>query len=173
MLKIIIDPLSGFDTYIEQDGDANEYNFVVEFNQPIITSGDGLWSSAVRAVKVKNFGIWFSTDGDDGDAGDFYVTYDGSGKDGTWNDGANLENNGTLLNVIKDEAASDGLIYTDTGFIESVREVMKGLGEFDDSVIDDIGYSEQGMQEDGRVSFDAYDLVVALRAKVAAVYIPA
>lgn len=47
----------------------------------------------------------------------------------------------------------DGLIYTDPVWVKSFRECMKTLG-FSDAALDDISYSEQGMQGDSYVSMD-------------------
>jgi hypothetical protein len=48
---------------------------------------------------------------------------------------------------------TDGLIYTDTAWMHNFRECMKTLG-FSDAAVEDISYSEQGMQGDNFVSMD-------------------
>lgn len=44
----------------------------------------------------------------------------------------------------------DGLLYTDTGFLEAVIAQLEELG----LPTDEVGYSEQGMQGENYVSFD-------------------
>lgn len=60
----------------------------------------------------------------------------------------------------------DGLIYTDSAFIEDVRSFMLDAG-FPVDVVDDIDYSEQGMQGETYVSCDAWALADFLVAKAA------
>jgi hypothetical protein len=48
---------------------------------------------------------------------------------------------------------NDGLIYTDQAWMSNFREWMYTLG-FSDAALDDIDYSEQGMQGDNYVSMD-------------------
>ena len=93
------------------------------------TTGDGYWSDAVRPVHVKQISMYlFNVDhGYNEDVGIYY-------DENTWNN-KNL-----------------GLIYTDKGFLEEVRkQLVQVLGPSGA----DIDYSEQGMQENGRVSCDA------------------
>ena len=133
--------------------DAEGFNFAVKLNAVFETCGDGYWSEAVKQVEVTEMGTYVGTD-EDGYSGDFYVLYEET----TWND---------------DE---DGLIYTDSAFLDATRlalaDALVKMG-FDVNVAqelaDAVNYSEQGMQDYGRVSFDAYELAEALRGFYATV----
>lgn len=96
------------------------------------TSGKGLWSIRADAVPIAEITQ--------------YVDF---------------EYGGTELKVVFDpddwDVSKAGLIYTDPLFERELRAYMKTLG-FPAKIVDDIGYSEQGMQEEDYVSFDAYDL---------------
>lgn len=131
------------------------FNFNVSTDEVYTTAGDGYWSEAVKNVRVTDMGMYVSTlnEADEGDEaaycdGDFYVLYD----EATWDN------------------ATDGLIYSDTAFKANVQDKMRDellKMDVDDDVanalVADISYSEQGMQDDGRVSFDAYELADFLR----------
>ena len=132
-------------TLIERNEEG--FNFTVKLDETYTTAGDGYWSEVSKDVRVVEMGIYVANDEDDGD-GDFYVLYD----EATWND---------------DE---DGLIYTDSAFIANVRDKMRDVllqMDVDDdtanALVADLDYSEQGMQDDGRVSCDAYALADFLR----------
>ena len=133
--------------------DAEGFNFAVKLNAVFETCGDGYWSEAVKQVEVTEMGMYVGSD-EDGYSGDFYVLYEET----TWND---------------DE---DGLIYTDSAFLDATRlalaDALVKMG-FDVNVAqelaDAVNYSEQGMQDYGRVSFDAYELAEALRGFYATV----
>ena len=123
------------------------FNFAFNCNEVYATAGDGYWSEVQKDVTVTGMGMYVANDADDGD-GDFYVTYD----EATWDNSV------------------DGLIYTDSEFLANVqdkmRDVLLQMGVDDataNSLVADITYSEQGMQDDGRVSFDAYALADFLR----------
>ena len=131
------------------------FNFAVELDEVYTTAGDGYWSDVVKNVRVTGMGIFVSTvnEGDAEEAmycdGDFYIVYDES----TW------------------DMDTDGLIYTDSAFIANVRDFMRDtllkMGVDDDvanTLVADITYSEQGMQDYGRVSCDAYALAEFLRS---------
>ena len=131
--------------------DAEGFNFAVKLNEVYTTAGDGYWSEAVKDVRVVEMGVYVGTKSSDGEFysdGDFYVLYD----EATWDN------------------ATDGLIYTDSAFIANVRDFMRDVllrmdvdDELANELAGDISYSEQGMQDDGRVSCDAYALVNFLR----------
>ena len=93
-------------------------------NNRIWTGGDSIWNNCVvKGVKVDYISLRAHYDNWDEDAywsGGLSgtIAYDGSGKDGTWYDGSDDENN-TLINKIKNKQDSDGMIYTDTIFIEN------------------------------------------------------
>ena len=128
--------------------------FNIDCDEVYTTAGDGYWSDVSKAVRVVAMGIFISTvnEGDADDAmycdGDFYVCYD----EATW------------------DMDTDGLIYTDSAFLanvqDKVRDVLLQLNIDDDTanaLVADITYSEQGMQDYGRVSCDAYALADYLR----------
>ena len=87
----------------------------------IVTSGFGLWSDKIKEVKTTKYSIPYINE--DCDFGELRVYFDKN----TWN------------------VETDGLIYTDPAFLESIR-VAFGCRN--------IEYSEQGMQGDNFVSFD-------------------
>lgn len=128
--------------------DADGFNFTVELDAVYTTAGDGYWSNISKDVRVESMGTYVCTDADEG-AGDFYVAYDET----TW------------------DMDTDGLIYTDSAFLADVqnkmREVLIAMGVDSNKaseLADSITYSEQGMQDYGRVSFDAYELQDFLRS---------
>ena len=130
------------------------FNFAVRYNAVYNTAGDGYWSNVAKAVSVTELGMYVSTTGEEYSDGDFYVLYD----EATWDN------------------ATDGLIYTDSEFLYrtqcAVYTALVKLGldnERAQSVAMTVQYSEQGMQDDGRVSFDAYELADALRGIYATV----
>ena len=102
------------------DEARTEFSISVDVhNNRIWTDGDGLWSTVAKGVKVQHANFLVSYDDEDntwsgGLAGSIH--YDGSGEDGTWYDGADVENN-TLINKIKDMRESDGMIYGNDAFI--------------------------------------------------------
>ena len=134
-------------------------------NNRIWTDGTSLWNkNVVKGVKVESIGLGVTKYEDsDEDKGYYWsgglagtVSYDGSGKDGTWYDGADDENN-ALINKIKHEQDSDGMIYTDDGFIANSIKYMEQHCDFDSKLLSDFldfDYSEQGMQDDGAVNLD-------------------
>ncbi len=125
------------------DIESNEHtsemvvNMNIAVNDKIWTDGTSIWNNnVVKGVKVDSINLVSTYYDDDEDAywsGGLSgtIAYDGSGKDGTWYDGADDENN-VLINKIKDEQDSDGMI---SDFL-------------------DFDYSEQGMQDDGAVNLD-------------------
>ena len=140
----------------------NVVNISIDVGKRIWTSGDSIWNNGVvKGVKVgyiSLIGTYEDWDEDaywsGGLAGN--IVYDGSGKDGTWYDGSDDENN-TLINKIKNEQDSDGMIYTDSGFIANSIKYMEEHCDFDSKLLSDFlafDYSEQGMQEDERVNLD-------------------
>ena len=132
-------------------------------NNRIWTDGDGLWSTVAKGVKVRHANFLVHKEIDDDEALGYYwsgglsgsVHYDGSGKDGTWYDGNDVENN-TLINKIKDTQDSDGMIYTDAAFLNNLRKYMVESCDFDEELLQylDFDYSEQGMQDDENVNLD-------------------
>jgi len=90
------------------------------------TAGDGYWSKTAKAVEIT--GLQLSYTNDELDFGELRVRFNTS----TW------------------DTSTDGLIYTDSLFLEELCELLGDLG-FDAS---DVDYSEQGMQGDNYVSLD-------------------
>jgi hypothetical protein len=132
----------------------------------IWTDGTSLWNnSVVKGVKVDYISLHVSKYEDDSEDKGYYwsgglagtISYDGSGKDGTWYDGADDNSDTMLLNKIKSKDDSDGMIYTDDGFIANSIKYMEEHCDFDSTVLSDFldfDYSEQGMQDDGAVNLD-------------------
>jgi len=90
------------------------------------TAGDGYWSNKQRAVEITRLQLSYTND--ELDFGELCVYFNTK----TW------------------DVNKDGLIYTDSLFLEELRELLADLG-FDAS---DVEYSEQGMQGDNYVSCD-------------------
>ena len=90
------------------------------------TAGDGYWSNKQRAVEITRLQLGYIND--ELDFGELCVYFNTK----TW------------------DVNKDGLIYTDSLFLEELRELLGDLG-FDAS---DVEYSEQGMQGDNYVSLD-------------------
>ena len=158
--KFLANKNVGFD----YDADDKRISISIDVdNNRIWTDGSSIWNNkVVKGVKVE--GIYLNADYYDYDDEDAYwsgglagsIAYDGSGVDGTWYDGADVENN-VLINKIKDEQDSDGMIYTDDGFINNSIKYMEEHCDFDSSLLSDFldfDYSEQGMQDDGYVNLD-------------------
>ena len=142
----------------------NVVNININVGERIWTDGTSIWNKGVvKGVKVGYINLvstWYDYYADPYWSGGLAgtITYDGSGKDGTWYDGADDENN-ALLNPKKDEDDSDGLIYTDSGFIANSIKYMEQHCDFNSKLLSDFldfDYSEQGMQQDGDVNLDAH-----------------
>jgi len=133
---------------VTRDEDGFTLNITV--NKVFTTCGDGYWSEAVKEVFVTDVGMFVSTvnDADEGEEamycdGDMYVLYD----EATWDNSV------------------DGLIYTDSAFLEQVRTALIAGGVSIEAA-EAVTYSEQGMQDDGRVSLDAYEVADYVRARM-------
>ena len=142
------------------DDARTEFSISVDVhNNRIWTDGNrGLWSTVAKGVKVRHANFLVSYDDEDntwsgGLAGSIH--YDGSGEDGTWYDGADVENN-ALINKVKDMRESDGMIYTDTAFLSNLQKYMVETCDFDMQLCEylDFDYSEHGMQDDEYVNLD-------------------
>jgi hypothetical protein len=114
---------------------AEGFNFEIAVNKTFTTVGDGYWSNVAKDVFVTSISMYISTESDDNSFcdGDLAVNY----TEATWDNSV------------------DGLIYTDSAFLAQVKEFLIAQG-FDAQAVNDITYSEQGMQDDERVSCDAY-----------------
>jgi tetrahydromethanopterin S-methyltransferase subunit A len=131
------------------------FTFNINTNEVYTTAGDGLWSNVVKDVLVTDIGMYISTlnEADEGDEacyydGDMYVCYD----EATWDNSV------------------DGLIYTDSAFLANVQDKLRdvflqmGISDADANMLaGSVSYSEQGMQDDGRVSLDAFEVADYLR----------
>ena len=103
--------------------------FSKQVNWQTHTAGNGLWSSSVSKVQVLRVELASADDElEFGELRAYFNTQD-------W------------------DVEQDGLIYTDKIWIEEFRALMKSLG-FTRAAVDDISYSEQGMQGDDFVSMD-------------------
>jgi len=99
-----------------------------DFAAILRTSGDGLWSSVEKEVKCTAADVLMMT-WDNETWGELRVFFDPS----TW------------------DVNEDGLIYTDPGFKKGLHKTLKELGYKN---VEDVFYSEQGMQGDDYVSLD-------------------
>ena len=156
----------------EYDKDEEAVSIGIDVNKRIWTSGDSIWSprKVKKGVKVSSLNLtaehsrqhyskddWAKLDKEDlywsgGLMGNAH--YDGSGKDGTWFDGKDEPSALINRNPSKE---SDGLIYTDDGFVENLLQYMETDCNFDRKLLGDFldfDYSEQGMQAEECVNFD-------------------
>jgi hypothetical protein len=119
------------------------YTLDITVNKLFTVAGDGLWSSTAKQVFVTNITMYIGAVEEDGYDGDLAVHTTAE----TWNE------------------QELGLIYTDKAFIADVRAALVEAG-IDAEAAADVTYSEQGMQDDGRVSCDAYALADYVRAQM-------
>jgi hypothetical protein len=124
--------------FVERD--ENGMLFTIAVNKFFNTCGDGYWSNIAKEVYVESICMYISTENinDEGEEaeycdGDLAVIY----TEDTWLNDAY------------------GLIYTDSLFLQQVKQFLIDAG-FNADAVNDITYSEQGMQDDERVSCDAY-----------------
>lgn len=105
----------------------------MEFNKQVNwqthTAGDGLWSSSVSKVQILRVELAYVND--EGDFGELRAYFNSQ----DWS------------------TEFDGLIYTDKIWINEFRALMRSLG-FTRNAVNDIDYSEQGMQGEDFVSMD-------------------
>ena len=135
--------------------EADGFTFNISTDEVFTTSGNGYWSEAVKNVRVTDIGMFVTTvnDADEGEEAeycdaDMYVLYD----EATWDNSV------------------DGLIYTDSAFLACVQDKLRdvflqmGISNKDANMLaGSVSYSEQGMQDDGRVSLDAFEVADYLR----------
>ena len=155
------------------DKDDMQINFSIDVGCRIWTSGDSIWSrGVVKGVKVNSLSLtathskemYAEEDWDKLKEEDLYWSggltgyafYDGTGKDGTWYDG--VDDASALINR-NTSKESDGLIYTDDGFVKNLVKYLQDECDFDNSFVKlsnylDFEYSEQGMQDMETVNFD-------------------
>jgi hypothetical protein len=124
--------------FVQRDSEGLLFSIAV--NKFFNTCGDGYWSNIAKEVYVESICMYISTENinDEGEEaeycdGDLAVIY----TEDTWDNNAY------------------GLIYTDSLFLQQVKQFLIDAG-FNADAVNDITYSEQGMQDDERVSCDAY-----------------
>ena len=162
--------LNNANVHYEKDDDRINISIDVGGDR-IWTSGDSIWNKGIKkAVKVGYISLNVDKYEDDSEELGYYwsgglagtIAYDGSGKDGTWFDGGSMtmedkqKQGSMLLNPVKLKD-SDGLIYTDSGFIANSIKWMVDNCDFNSKLLEDLldfDYSEQGMQEDENVNLD-------------------
>jgi len=98
---------------------------MIKFSAQFETAGDGYWSTKAKPVNVTHIDLSYVND--EQDFGELCVFFDKS-----WN------------------VDKDGLIYTDSQFLDMLRDKLTEVG----FAGDDVDYSEQGMQGDNYVSLD-------------------
>ena len=164
-IKFLQNKNVGFYYDNDDDCDTTAHISIDVGGNRIWTDGSSIWNkNVVKGVKVDSIGLTVTKYEDsDEDKGYYWsgglagtISYDGSGKDGTWYDGSDDENN-ALINKIKHEQDSDGMIYTDDGFIANSIKYMEDECDFNSKLLSDFldfDYSEQGMQDDGAVNLD-------------------
>jgi hypothetical protein len=119
--------------------DSEGMLFTIAVNKFFNTCGDGYWSNVAKEVYVESISMYIVNDAEEGD-GDLAVNY----TEATWDNSV------------------DGLIYTDSLFLEQVKQFLIDNG-FNADAVNAITYSEQGMQDDERVSCDAYEFADYVR----------
>ena len=131
--------------FVERDSEGMLFSIAV--NKTFNTCGDGYWSDVAKEVYVESISMYISTqnEADEGEEaeyfdGDLAVNY----TEATWDNSV------------------DGLIYTDSLFLEQVKQFLIDNG-FNAEAVNAITYSEQGMQDDERVSCDAYEFADYVR----------
>ena len=155
----------------DYDKDEMRVCLDIDVGCTIWTDGTSIWSrGVVKGVKVHNLSLvadyskmhyseedWDKLKEDDlywsgGLTG--YAFYDGTGKDGTWYDGTDDASALINRNTSKE---SDGLIYTDDGFVKNLQKYFEDYCDFDVHLLEkyfDVDYSEQGMQQEESANFD-------------------
>ena len=131
--------------FVERDSEGLLFSIAV--NKTFNTCGDGYWSDVAKEVYVESISMYISTqnEADEGEEaeyfdGDLAVNY----TEDTWDNNAY------------------GLIYTDSLFLQQVQQFLIDNG-FNAEAVNAITYSEQGMQDDERVSCDANEFADYLR----------
>ena len=100
------------------------------------TNGNGYWSNKRKAVDVTKLDLQYCTA--EKDFGELCIHFNTA----TW------------------DTAVDGLIYTDKLFMTELRAYLQTLG-FTEAEVNDVNYSEQGMQTDAYVSCDVGAVFIA------------
>ena len=97
------------------------------------TVGDGYWSNVAKPVQITDMQLAYIND--ERDFGELRVYFNTK----FW------------------DVNTDGLIYTDSNFIEELRDFL-----ITHELSDDVDYSEQGMQGDDYVSLDVSEAFIKL-----------
>lgn len=122
----------------------------IAVNKMFTVAGDGLWSNTAKDVFVTDIGMFVSTN-NEADEGEEAMYCDGDmyalTTEETWNE------------------EELGLIYTDTAFLECVKTELIKAG-ISVEAAEAVTYSEQGMQDEGRVSMDAYEVADYVRTRM-------
>ncbi len=126
------------------------FMFNVAVNKFFTVAGDGLWSETAKEVFVTDVGMFVSTT-NEADEGEDACYYDGDMY--------------ALTTAETWDESKLGLIYTDSAFLECVRTELIKAG-ISIEVAEAVNYSEQGMQDEGRVSLDAFELADYVRARM-------
>ena len=136
-----------FVTSVDLEGLRLGFTVTIPVDGAFRTLGDGYWSNTQTTVKVHGISMFVGLQ-DDGE--------------GYWGDGdlGILHEDGAGLSW---DSQTQGLIYTDSGFMEGVRTWLIKQG-WDVKAVEHMDYSEQGMQDVGRVSCDAYEFAEYLRS---------
>ena len=100
------------------------------------TNGYGYWSNKRKAVDITKLDLQYCTP--EKDFGELCVYFTSA----SW------------------DTATDGLIYTDKLFRTELRAYLQTLG-FTEAEVNDVNYSEQGMQTDNYVSCDVGAVFIA------------
>lgn len=104
-------------------------NFDQTVNFRTLTSGDGYWSRQKKFVTVNR--VHLAQLDEEVLYGELRAYFDPA----EW------------------DVTNDGFIYTDSGWMQNFMNCMSTLG-FSDTAVEDISYSEQGMQDIDYVSMD-------------------
>jgi hypothetical protein len=131
--------------FVQRDSEGLLFSIAV--NKFFNTCGDGYWSNIAKEVYVESISMYISTE-----------NINDEGEEAEYCDGD------LAVNYTEDTWLNDayGLIYTDSLFLQQVKQFLIDNG-FDANAVNDISYSEQGMQDDERVSCDAYSFADYLR----------
>ena len=105
----------------------------MQINTDIATTGRGFWSSVSAAVHCTDISMAYCDE--ECSWAELRVYFDTA----TW------------------DVDAQGLVYTDPGFLNDLKQLLTDRG----LVVEDLSYSEQGMQGDDYVSLDAGPLFIA------------
>ena len=95
------------------------------------TCGDGYWSEVAKAVRITDMQLSYCNE--ERDFGELLVYF----------------------NTEDWDVERDGLIYTDSAFLDELRDFL-----ITHELSDDVDYSEQGMQGDNYVSLDVSEAFI-------------